>query len=398
MMPMEQQKVKINIDFLRPNSKIVYPLYSFEGKKILDERVILTSQMINKIKGEYGNVVYGLEPEDFGVIPRHRIEKAIDSSKNIIEEISNSEKLTKTAYNEAEKVIEDIITDLDSSEIEAIKLLKDLKSFEEYIYQHSVNVGIIAAVFARMQGNFSPEQVKFLTLGAYLLDIGLIRIDKLLLKKKGRYSSHDMQKMKQHPQFGYEILKGIPGIDPIVLQTLLFHHEKSNYKGYYQLPYDMLPISPKIVSVCDIYDALTTPRPYRKAISPTNALKFLVNSINVYFDYQLVSDFVNNLGPLLNNTQSFYSKKDFCELNTKELAMIMDFSMSDYMKPKLMVFCRFKKKKGKIFVQFYDNPIEVDLEEDPKRLMIKIIDNKNQIRAIKTKLIEKKMISQLYSS
>ncbi len=395
---MDQGKVRINIDYLRPNSKIIFPLYSEGGEKVIDERVVLTSHKIDEIKKKFGHFVYGLEDEDYGAISKKVIDKAVDRSKDIIEEISTSEKLTKTAYNEAEKVVEDIISDLDSAEIEAIKLLKSLKSFEEYVYQHSVNVGIIAAVFAKMTGRFSPEQIKFLTLGAYLLDIGLIRIDKLLLKKNGKYSFHDMQKMKQHPQFGYEILKNIPGIDPIVLQTLLFHHEKINYKGYYQLPYDMLPISPKIVSVCDVYDALTTPRPYRKAITPTNALKFLVNSINIYYDYQLISDFVNYLGPLLNNTQSFYSRKDFCELNTKELAMIMDFSMTDYMKPKVMVFCKFKKTKTKILVQFYDNPIEVNLEEDRKRLITKIINNKNQIRLIKKKLIEKKMIARLYSS
>jgi HD-GYP domain-containing protein (c-di-GMP phosphodiesterase class II) len=389
---MEQgQKVKINIDYLRPNSKIIYSLYSINGDKIIDDRTVLTPQMLSTIKNKYGNIVFAEKIKKQGIISQKNLDFAINSSRDIMGEIASTDKLTKRAYNEAEKVIDRIVTDLDSSEIEAINLLKNLRTYEEYIYQHSVNVGILAAVFARVKG-FSSEEIKHLALGAYLLDIGLTKLDKSLLKKEAKFSSNDMQKMKQHPQFGYEIIKNITGINPIVLQTVLFHHEKHNYKGYYQLPYDLLPISPKIVSICDIYDALTTQRPYRNAISPTSALKFLVNSINVHFDYELISDFINHLSPILENTQSFYNKNDFCVLNTNELALIMDFSITDYMKPRVMVFCKFQEKKDKTSVKFYDNPVFVNLEEDEKRLMTKIINNKRHILAIRAKLIEKGMI------
>jgi HD-GYP domain-containing protein (c-di-GMP phosphodiesterase class II) len=387
----QQQKVKINIDYLRPNSKIIYALYSIDGTKIHDDRVVLTPQKLDLIKNEYGNIIYALKVNKKGIISQKNLDSALNKSKEIIEEIATTEKLTKRAYNEAEKVIDNIISDLDSSEIEAINLLKNLKSYEEYVYQHSVNVGILAAVFARLKG-FSDDEIKFLTLGAYLLDIGLTKIDKYLLKKDSKYTVSEMQKMKQHPQFGYEIIKNISGIDKIVLQTVLFHHEKHNYKGYYQLPYDLLPISPKIVSICDIYDALTTPRPYRHSVSPTNALRFLVNSIDIHFDYDLISDFINHLSPLLDNTQSFYKKNDFCELNTKELAMIMDFSLKDYLKPRVMVFCKFQKKRDSISVKFYDNPEYINLEDDNKRLLTKIIDNKKHINAIRAKLMSKGLI------
>jgi HD-GYP domain-containing protein (c-di-GMP phosphodiesterase class II) len=389
---MEQdQKVRINIDYLRPNSKIIYSLYSADGDKIIDDRIILSPQILNEIKNKYGNVVYAEKVKKQGIISPKNIITALDRSKELITEIASTEKLTKRAYNEAEKVIDNIITDLDSSEIEAINLLKNLRTHEEYVYQHSVNVGILAAVFARLKG-FYNEEIKHIALGAYLLDIGLTKLDKSLLKKESKFSAADMQKMKQHPQFGYEIIKNITGINPIVLQTILFHHEKHNYKGYYQLPYDLLPISPKIVSVCDIYDALTTPRPYRNAISPTRALKFLVNSIGVHFDYELISDFINHLSPILDNTKSFYSTNDFCELNTKELAMIVDVSITDYMKPHVMIFCKFQKKQNQLAVKFYDHPVYVNLEEDSSRLMTKIIDNKKHIQAIRAKLIGRGLI------
>lgn len=386
------KKISINLNYLRPYSNLVYSLYSVSGEKILNEYTLLTPKIIEFMKNEYGNIVFAFETRKKGIISEKNLEMAVDTSKNIIEEISKSKKITKATYREAEKVVDSIITDLDSSEIEAINLLQNLKFYEEYSFQHSVNVGILAAIFARLKGNFSKEDIKYLTLGAYLLDIGLTRIDRKLLLKKDKYTPVDMQKMKQHPQFGYEILKNIPGIQPIVLQTLLFHHEKHNYKGYYSLPYDLLPLPPKIVSICDIYDALTSPRPYRNAVSPTNTLKFLVNSIDIHFDYDLIRDFVNKIGPLLNNAQSFYTKGDFCALSTKELAMIMDFNINDYMKPKIMIFCKFQQKQNNLKVWFYDSPVYIDLADDESRYLTRVIDNKKHINIIRAKLLQKGMI------
>ncbi|MCU0821595.1 MAG: HD domain-containing protein [Spirochaetes bacterium] len=392
----EQRKVKINLDFIRPNSKIIFPLYSEAKEKVVEERVILSLRMIEKIRKDYGPVLYTFIPSDYGVIPRYRLEKAVDKSREIYDEILYSRTLSKNTYSCAEKIIEGIISDIDESKIESINLLKCAGSNDEYLYQHSVNVGIIAAVFARMLGTYTPEEIKYLALGAYLIDIGLVKIDKKLLNKNGKFSPDEMKKIKEHPQIGYDILKKVEGINPIVLQVLLFHHEKLNSNGYYHLPFANLPEPPRIASICDIFDALTSKRPFRDEMSATRALKCIVNSINCRFDYNLVSDFVNHLGPLLNNSQSFYSKHDFCELSTRELALIRDFSFKDYMKPKVMVFCRFKKKNNKIVAHFYDNPIEVDLEEDRNRLMVKILDNHLQIRAIKSRLIDKGLMPQIH--
>jgi hypothetical protein len=95
---------------------------------------------------------------------------------------------------------------------------------------------------------------------------------------------------------------------------------------------------------------------------------------------------------MLNNTQSFYGRNDFCALNTKELGVIMDFGSSDILKPKVLVFCRFHKKMNKLAVQFYDNPIETDLNRDQERLMVKIINNKNHIKTLTSKLKERNFL------
>jgi hypothetical protein len=170
---------------------------------------------------------------------------------------------------------------------------------------------------------------------------------------------------------------------------VLFHHEKFNNRGYYGLPYENLPDFPKIVSICDIYDALTSKRPFRDAVSIEYALKAIVNTIDVHFDYDIISDFINKVAPILNHSQSFYTKNDFCELNTQELAMIRDLGQKDYLKPRVTVFCKFVRDGNRLSVNFYQKPIQVDLDGDNERRMSKIISNEAQIAAIKKKLEER---------
>lgn len=390
---MPGKRIKIDLDYLKPNSSFIYPLISEVGDIVLPARVALTSDKISIIKARYGNILYYNDHGHMAVIPTFRMQIARNKSKEIMNEIANSHKINKIAYHEAEMVMTDIVNDLTSTDIVALNLLKDLKTHEEYIYNHSVNVGILSAVLARMIGTFNKDEIKNIAVGAYLHDIGQMQLDKNLLEKEGKYNITDIQKMKRHPQLGYETLKKIKDVHPIVLQSILFHHERYNNHGYYALPYENLPVYPKIVGICDIYDALTSKRPFRNAIEPSNALKAILNAINIHFDYQLVNIFINKLGPVLNNTQSFYTHNDICELNTQELAIIKDFGIDDMLKPKVIIFCKFQRTGEQIMARFYDNPLEIDLSHDPdNRYMIKIINNYKQLKSIQKKLEEKNLI------
>ena len=380
------KKEKINIDYLRPDSCLIYPLYTEDGRLLLRERVVLSASRISEIKRNYGNIVYCHDTDEGFPVSLYRMKIAYNESCEIMNEISRTDKLSKEGFRKCERVIEEIVSDLNSSEIETIKLLREMKSHEEYLYRHSVNVGVLSAVFADSMKRFTREEVKNIALGAYLIDIGKVKLDKQLLQKNDAYTISDMQKMKRHPQLGYEMLRSIPGIDQMVLQTVLFHHERFSSNGYFQLPYEHLPVFPKIVSACDIYDALTSNRPFRKALDPSDALRALLNAVYEHFDYALVSDFINHLGPMLNNSQSFYARKEICELNTDEMALIRDYGVKDFLKPRVLVFCRFERGKGKTTVKYYREPVEIDLEDDPLRSITKIIDNANQLSILRNKL------------
>jgi len=162
--------------------------------------------------------------------------------------------------------------------------------------------------------------------------------------------------------------------------------------GYYGLPYENLPEYPKLVSISDIYDALTSNRPFRNAIPASFAMKAIVNTIDSHFDYELISDFINKVSPAVNPGQSFYAINDVCELSSSELALVKNFGIRDALKPKVLVFCKFVREGGRLNVVFHKKPVDVDLSTDPQRYITKILSNEQQLSTIKNNLKERGLL------
>jgi HD-GYP domain-containing protein (c-di-GMP phosphodiesterase class II) len=395
-----KKRVVIDLDYIMPDTSFVYPIFSSDGEKLLNEREVLTASKIRLIREKCGSKVYYSLPEkEAGVMPDYVYKKAFNKTKEVMDAVLHTEKFTIDGYKKSEEIVSEILEQLNSKELTAINLLKDIKNFDEYLYYHSINVGLLTAFMAKKRRQFSKEDVKSIVLGAYLCDLGKVKLEKNLLDKPEKLDEDELMEMQLHPQIGYNIVKSLEDINPIVLQTILFHHEQFDDEGYYSLPYDSLPTSPKIVSICDMYDALTSPRPFRQPYSPSEAMKIILNSTNKKFDRELVSDFLNGMGSLLNNSQFFYRKGDFCILNTNEVCLISDISKMDIMKPKVMVFARYDYSGDKATIRFYENPIEVDLMKDLNRKLDSIVMHQKLVEALRRKLVEKKtLIDYLYIS
>lgn len=393
-----KKRVEIDLDYIMPETSFIYPLYSYDGEKLLDEREVLTQSKIKAIREKYGNKVYYSlsDSRDSKILPSIVYDKTLNRSKDFFDDIIFSGKFTKDSYKKSEEIIEDILKDLNSRELVAINLLKDMRNYDEYLYYHSVNVGLLSALLARKIRVYKGDEIKKVVLGAYLSDLGKIQIDKRIIDKPDRLSTEENIQIRLHPQLGYNMIKIIEGIDPIILQTVLFHHERFDDEGYYSLPYESLPTSPKIVAICDTYDALTSPKPYRQAYSSSEALKIILNSVDKQFDRHIVSTFINLMGTLLNNSMSFYKKGDFCILNTGELAIIRDINSIDLMSPKIIIFAKFEKSDSSTSIKFFQNPIEVDLMNDFNRKLSNIILHKKLIDLIRDKLKEKKLLSDYF--
>jgi len=394
------KKIMIDLDYIAQDTSFIYPLYSEEGKLLLKEREVLSAARIKSIREKYGPRLYYNVPEngENGISPG-AYRKAFNDTKKIMDNVLVTGKFSPDAYKKSEEIISEILEDLNKNEKNALRLLREMHSFDEYLYRHAINVGLLTAFLTKKERIYGEKELKSVIIGAYLSDVGKIKMEKEILIKPGKLSREEEIQMKLHPQLGYNILKVLENADPVVLQTILFHHERYDDEGYYNLPYDTLPSSPKIVSICDMYDALTSPRPFRQAYTPAEAMKIITNTIDKKYDRQLVKDFINMAGKILNNSQNFFRRGDFCMLNTGEIAIITDFGRWDVLSPKVIVFARYENSPGKSSIKFFNTPLEIDLEKDLNRKLDGIIVHDNLILAIKTKLKEKKMLLEyLYSS
>lgn len=162
-------------------------------------------------------------------------------------------------------------------ENEAVALNIDaLKFSDEYTFQHSVDVATIAMLIAK-NSNMSEGEIQKIGMAGLLHDMGKSKIPNEILNKAGKLTEEEFAIMKKHSLFGYQILQEKGGIPQEVLMGVLQHHEKLNGRGY-PMGVAVEKIHPyaRILAIADIYDALVTERPYKKAFSQQDAIEMIM--------------------------------------------------------------------------------------------------------------------------
>lgn len=183
------------------------------------------------------------------------------------------------------------------------RYLDEVKSYDNYTYVHSMNVGIYASVIGKVLG-LSKNDITLLGIMGILHDVGKLSIEKEILSKPGKLSNSEWLRIKMHPTLGYQLLKTIPDIDPYILQGALLHHEKLDGTGYpLGLKQENIPYLVQVLSVADVYDALSSERSYRPKLSIFETTKILMdeaksNKLNIaivkpYVKY-LLSNYTRN--------------------------------------------------------------------------------------------------------
>lgn len=241
--------------------------------------VVNRNMEVNVLTGE-GNV-----PIDV----RH--EKAISESKLIFEKIRNSGELDLDHIrSNLEEILPDMIRNND-----VLMRLNQLKKMDDYTFQHSLRVSILATMIGKWMGY---TQLEILELGeaALLYDIGKMSIPDFVLQKKTEVNPDEYELIKKHPQFGYSILLKTPGVTANMKYAALHHHERMDGSGYpLRLKAGQIHEFAKIIMVCDVFDAMISDRPYKKGICPLLAADYLLWSSGKLFDGEVCYIFVKKL-------------------------------------------------------------------------------------------------------
>ncbi len=140
---------------------------------------------------------------------------------------------------------------------------------------------------ASMKEGISPVSFEY---AALLHDVGKLGVPESILNKPGKLDPEEWDIMKQHPKIAMELLKSIPSFDEIK-DWILYHHERIDGKGYYEMPSYTIPMAAKIIAVCDTYSAITMRRSYKDPRTHEEAMEIIKDAAGSQLDSVLVSIF-----------------------------------------------------------------------------------------------------------
>ena len=171
-------------------------------------------------------------------------------------------------------------------------ILRQFVSRDKYTENHSYRVSVYAAKIATQLG-LSSERIEDVRTAALLHDIGKLDISRQILYKAARLTEEEYEEISRHVDKGVQMLEPVGGSLRRVIPIILSHHDKFDGSGYNPTSGEQIPLAARIISVADVYDALSSDRPYRKAMVPFDAKNNIVKSSGTQFDPQVVDAFVN---------------------------------------------------------------------------------------------------------
>jgi HD-GYP domain-containing protein (c-di-GMP phosphodiesterase class II) len=186
------------------------------------------------------------------------------------------------------------VVDLILADKETSHYLTRITSHDFYTYTHSVNVGFLAVCLAKTVFQDSDvHNMHELGAGFFLHDLGKVRILPEIINKPGRLSEEEMAEIRKHPSLGFNILHECRQLSQECRTIVLQHHERNDGTGYpHRLCGPEIHIYGRICSIADVYDALTSDRPYRQRMRPFEALKLMKDDMINHFQKDLFEKFV----------------------------------------------------------------------------------------------------------
>ncbi len=210
----------------------------------------------------------------------------------------------------------------------ALLCLTMIKDADGYLLEHSINCGILMAMFASHLG-MSEEEINHACMGAMLMDIGMAEVPEELKTIQGELSEQEWDVIHSHVTRGKELVAQFESIPESVVTVIEQHHERSDGSGYPKgLKGDEITKLARMAAIVDSYDAMLSDRAFQKAISPAVALKRLNQQNNL--DRDLVKQFIHCVG--------VHPVGSLVKLKSGKLAIVSQLGKKDLMKPVVMTF------------------------------------------------------------
>lgn len=301
---------RIKTSELIPGMVTAEDVYTYNNQLILPKGLILNDRTITKL-AYYS--IFHIKIED---IPEKAAPRA-SAASSYSERLQKSPEFIKfrkdfeADVNSFKSAINDVIEkgaplDVDtlmnhtlnildlSTTTNLFDILHNMREYDDATYAHCMNVALICNVFARWM-RMSEEEIRLATMSGLLHDIGKMQIPDAIIKKPGKLTNDEYDIVKTHPEKGYRILQNA-SLDPAVLDAVLMHHERCDGTGYpHGLKGNEIGLYAKMVSIADVYDAMTSARIYRGPLCPFKAIALFESEGFQRYDVGLIMTFLENV-------------------------------------------------------------------------------------------------------
>lgn len=293
---------RISVRNLKPGMVNANAVISERNFVLVSERTTLTQQLIERIVVSgvaFVDILIVLE-SDFATEMAEDQQKLIQQHAKMTKKIKESFDRIRLTNSLSPDEFVDIAAEISRTIIDkpsVLTTLQAIKVVDDYTYTHSVNVGVLSGLIGKW---LHYPDIQLLIFAGMLHDVGKTKIPLEILNKPSRLTVEELQTMKTHSEIGYYLTENIASYSPEVRQGILYHHERLDGTGYPTgISGPQIPYFARIIAVADMFDAMTSDRIYRNALTPFDVLEEIFNEMFTKLDPEICFVFRHRIKELL---------------------------------------------------------------------------------------------------
>lgn len=348
---------RIPIEYAKEGDVLGKTLYNNTGVMLLKEGTKLNYNIIEKLRIYGCFSIYIQDRYTEGVMRdiikpgiMSRIHNLQEDLKGIIRHSNNGGKIDHRGVNknirDVGEIIDEIMYDIIFSE-NILENLVNISIYDDYTLNHSINVMMLSIVIAKNCG-LSMGDIKRLALGCIFHDIGKTFIPIEIINKPGRLTELEFEIVKSHTEKGYEFLNNYTDLPSVSSSIALCHHEREDGLGYpRQLKGDEIHKFSKIAAICDVFDALTSDRSYRRAAPIHEAMEYLLATGGTQFSLDIIRTFSQSI--------NIFPKDTFVQLSDGREGVVYEVNQEFHTRPKVKIYGENGKEVSPYIVDLMDS-------------------------------------------
>jgi HD-GYP domain-containing protein (c-di-GMP phosphodiesterase class II) len=304
-----------------------------EVNRAIDRRIVSLAEL----RAEQASRMVSLEDE------RRRAAKLYRDASGVVQQVLHSARMGADVELERLDPVVDSIVDSIFRHTDALIPLARLKRHDSYTYEHAVASAAMMAAFGRHM-DLDRSQIREIALGAMLQDIGMARVPTEIVDKPSRLNPNEVAVVRGHVEHSHDIAQELADLPEASLEVIAQHHERIDGTGYpFRLRGDQISAHGRMAAIVDVYDALTSQRPYQTATAPTQALRKLFEWGQHHFSGDLVQAFIRTVG--------IYPVGSLVRMESGMIGVVVE-QTDDMLRPVVKVF--FNTKTGN-----YQSPVVI---------------------------------------